>query len=62
MYARLTRHASRTIHHLLGEIPYEEVQRPLADLPERVRHPDYVRHEVPPEMFVPDYFRPPEEY
>ena len=50
------------IHHLLGEIPYEEVQRPLADLPERVRHPDYVRHEVPPEMFVPDYFRPPEEY
>ena len=45
------------IHHLLGEIPYEEVQRPLVALPERVRHPDYVRHEVPPEMFVPDYFR-----
>jgi hypothetical protein len=45
------------IHHLLGEIPYAEVERPLVDLPERVRHPDYVRHEVPTEMFVPDYFR-----
>jgi len=38
-------------------MPYEEVQRPLVALPERVRHPDYVRHEVPPEMFVPAYFR-----
>ena len=45
------------IHHLLGQMPYEEVQRPLVDLPERVRHPDYVRHEVSPEMFVPAYFR-----
>ena len=45
------------IHHLLGEIPYAEVERPLVDLPARVRNPDYVRHEVPPEMFVPDYFR-----
>ena len=43
------------IHHLLGEFPYEEVQRPLVELPERVRHPDYVRLEVPTEMFVPDY-------
>jgi len=43
------------IHHLLGEIPYAEVERPLVDLPARVRNPDYVRHEVPTEMFVPDY-------
>ncbi|WP_374266290.1 polyphosphate kinase 2 [Zoogloea sp.] len=44
------------IHHLLEQIPYEEVERPLVELPARVRHPDYVRHEVPPEMFVPAWF------
>ena len=44
------------IHHLLGEIPYTEIQRPTIELPARVRHPDYTRHPVPPQMFVPAWF------
>jgi hypothetical protein len=39
------------IHHLLGQFPYAEIQRPTVELPARVRHPDYTRHPVPPEMF-----------
>jgi polyphosphate kinase 2 (PPK2 family) len=42
------------IGHLLGQLPYEEVQRPQVVLPKRVHHPDYVRHPVPAEMIVPD--------
>lgn len=45
------------IHHLLGQMPYQEVQRPVVELPARVRHPDYTRHPVPPEMIVPAWFR-----
>lgn len=45
------------IHHLLKEIPHTEIQRPTVELPTRVRHPDYTRHPVPPEMFVPAWFR-----
>lgn len=45
------------IHHLLCELPYTEIQRPTVELPERVRHPDYTRHPVSPEMFVPAWFR-----
>jgi polyphosphate kinase 2 len=41
------------IHHLLGQIPYDEVQRPPVALPARIRHPDYFRGPVPPEMYVP---------
>jgi polyphosphate kinase 2 len=44
------------IHHLLGQIPYTEIQRPTVELPARVRHPDYTRHPVPPQMFVPAWF------
>jgi len=44
------------IHHLLGEIPYTEVQRPLVELPARVRHADYTRHPVPSQMIVPAWF------
>ncbi len=44
------------ISHLLGQLPYEEVQRPQVVLPKRVHHPDYVRHPVPAEMIVPDLF------
>jgi hypothetical protein len=36
------------IHHLLAQIPYSEVQRPLITLPPRVRNPDYTRQPVPP--------------
>jgi polyphosphate kinase 2 len=41
------------ISHLLGQIPYEEVQHPPIMLPDRVRNPDYIRGPVPPEMYVP---------
>ncbi|WKB51822.1 polyphosphate kinase 2 [Eleftheria terrae] len=42
------------IEHLLGQFPYAEIERPAVSLPERVRHPDYLRHPVPPEMVVPE--------
>lgn len=45
------------IHHLLSQIPYTEIQRPIVELPERVRHPDYTRRPVPEEMIVPAWFR-----
>ncbi|WP_072374903.1 polyphosphate kinase 2 [Hyphomicrobium sp. NDB2Meth4] len=41
------------IHHLLSQIPYEEVKRPPIVLPERTYHPDYERHPIPREMYVP---------
>ncbi len=44
------------IHHLLGEIPYTEVERPGVELPARVRNPDYIRNPVPQQMIVPAIF------
>ncbi len=44
------------IDHLLSQVPYHEVPHPEVQLPERVRHPDYIRHPVPPEMFVPEKY------
>jgi polyphosphate kinase 2 len=41
------------IHHLLSQMPYEEIPHPPVELPERVRHKDYARHPVPAEMYVP---------
>ncbi|WP_298952410.1 polyphosphate kinase 2 [uncultured Methylobacterium sp.] len=41
------------IAHLLGQIPYGDVEHPAVHLPDRVRHPDYVRTPVAPEMLVP---------
>ena len=41
------------IHHLLSQMPYEEIPHPPVELPERVRHQDYERHPVPAEMYVP---------
>ena len=41
------------IHHLLSQIPCAEVERDPVVLPERVHNPDYHRHPVPLEMFVP---------
>jgi polyphosphate kinase 2 len=41
------------IHHLLSQIPYREVKRPPVVLPRRIRHADYIRGPVPPEMYVP---------
>ncbi|MDF1485748.1 polyphosphate kinase 2 [Ramlibacter sp. H39-3-26] len=44
------------IHHLLSLVPYHEVPHPEVTLPERVRNPDYLRHPVPQEMFVPEVY------
>jgi len=44
------------IHHLLGQFDYHEIQHPKIELPERVRHADYVRHPVPASMFVPEVY------
>lgn len=41
------------IHHLLGQIPYEEVPHDMPSLPERVRHPDYAREEIPDVRYIP---------
>jgi polyphosphate kinase len=41
------------IHHLLSQIPYQEVERDPIILPQRVRNPDYLRGPVPKEMHVP---------
>jgi polyphosphate kinase 2 len=44
------------IHHLLSQIPYAEIEREPVILPERVHNPDYLRHPVPLEMFVPTVY------
>lgn len=44
------------ISHLLNQFSYEEIERPAIVLPERVFHPDYVRHPVPAEMIVPELY------
>jgi polyphosphate kinase 2 len=41
------------ISHLLEQVPYGTVEHPPVVLPDRVRNADYLRHPVPPEMFVP---------
>ncbi len=44
------------IHHLLQQMPYEEVPHQPIILPARVRHEDYIRQQVPSEMFVPEIY------
>jgi len=44
------------IHHLLSQMPYEEVEQPMVVLPPRERHDDYVRHAVPQEIHVPQVY------
>ena len=44
------------IDHLLGQMPYHEVPHEPIVLPERVRREDYVRQQVPGEMFVPEIY------
>jgi len=41
------------IHHLLHQIPYDEVAHDPVALPERVHNPDYLRGPIPKEMYVP---------
>ncbi len=45
------------IRHLLSQVPYKDVVHEDVVLPERQHNPDYVRHPVPDEIIVPDYYR-----
>ena len=44
------------IRHLLGQLPYREVEHAPIELPDRERSPDYLRHPVPPHMVVPEIY------
>jgi polyphosphate kinase 2 len=44
------------IHHLLSQIPYEEIPREPVVLPERVHNPEYIRAPVPADMYVPSIY------
>ena len=44
------------IAHLLSQIPYDEVHRPMVQLPQREHHPDYSRRPIPESMVVPDIY------
>ena len=44
------------IAHLLTLMPYEEMAKPTVELPERLRHPDYIRQPVTAEMIVPEVY------
>ncbi len=44
------------IHHLLHQMPYEEIKRPIIDLPKREYHDDYTRRPIPAEMFIPEVY------
>ncbi|MGE8318857.1 MAG: polyphosphate kinase 2 [Comamonas sp.] len=44
------------IAHLLGQMPYTDIDHDHVVLPDRVRHPDYIRQPVPAQMFVPEIY------
>ena len=44
------------IQHLLSQMPYHEIERPGVELPERIRHEDYRRHQVPGEIYIPQVY------
>lgn len=44
------------IHHLLDQIPYEEIERQPVTLPERVHNQDYERKVFPKELYVPSRY------
>jgi polyphosphate kinase len=44
------------IHHLLQQMPYEEVEHPPIELPRRERREDYTRQPVPREIVVPEVY------
>jgi polyphosphate kinase 2 len=44
------------ITHLLSQVPYQDVDHPSIDLPDRVHHADYIRHPVPDDMIVPETY------
>ena len=44
------------IHHLLQQMPYDEVPRPTIVLPQRERHEDYKRQAVPDDILIPSVY------
>ncbi len=44
------------ITHLLSQIPYTKVEHAEIHLPNRIHHPDYIRHPVSPAMMVPTIY------
>jgi hypothetical protein len=44
------------IHHLLSQVPYEEIERPPIVLPPRTHNPDYQRHPIPRDIYVPELY------
>ncbi|MBI3346130.1 MAG: polyphosphate kinase 2 [Burkholderiales bacterium] len=44
------------IHHLLGQMPYEEVPHADIELPARERREDYLRNPVPDDIMVPEVY------
>ena len=44
------------IHHLLQQVPYEEVPNEPVVLPERVFNPNYERKVLPDELYVPEVY------
>jgi polyphosphate kinase 2 len=44
------------IRHLLSQMPYEEVEQPVVELPQRMRHKDYVRVPTPTDLIVPEAY------
>ena len=44
------------IHHLLSLFPYQEIDHPVIELPQRERSADYIRHPVPKSMIVPEVY------
>jgi polyphosphate kinase 2 len=41
------------IHHLLGQVPYEEIPHEPVALPQRVHNPNYIRGPLPKSIYVP---------
>ena len=44
------------IHHLLAQIPHQEIGREPITLPERVHNPNYLRGPIPKQMYVPSVY------
>jgi polyphosphate kinase 2 len=44
------------IRHLLGQIDYQEITHPPVVLPAREHAPNYTRHPLPPDIFVPEVY------
>jgi len=44
------------IHHMLSQVPYEDIEHEPVKLPKRVRHKNYSRRAVSDDLFVPEVY------